>query len=188
MKLKATNIRKGYFPFLLTLLFLLTTAAVTISSSASNRNGPLTAYLVQGDELTAVIAAVESVNGTITHELNIINAVGANLSAPQLKALQSHPDINRLVENQTVTLESSSDRQLILDSFNSPAYYNNNGTVGWSSEWLEEGEDDGPAAGVIQIVSNDEADCDVDNCLRLGGSGRDRVSISRAIVSQKPTG
>ena len=38
---------------------------------------PTESYIVQGHELTAVAAAVRAAGGEITHELGIIDAVGA---------------------------------------------------------------------------------------------------------------
>lgn len=53
-----------------TLIFLL------LASTAVEQSGPTTSYLVQA---TDVRTAVEQVGGTVTHELGIINAVGAQL-------------------------------------------------------------------------------------------------------------
>jgi len=46
-------------------------------------------YIVQAQSLAAAIAAVRQVNGKLTHELAVINAVAANLTAAQAAALRT---------------------------------------------------------------------------------------------------
>lgn len=50
-------------------------------------------YILQGKSTEAVIEAVQSVNGEITHELAIINAVAATLTLPQRDELLVNPAI-----------------------------------------------------------------------------------------------
>ena len=54
-----------------------------------NHDRPITqSYIVQGQDLSTIKAAVEAVGGEITHELGIINAVGARLSDAKLKDMK----------------------------------------------------------------------------------------------------
>ena len=46
-------------------------------------------YIVQASDVVTAAAMVEYVGGEVTHELGIINAVGAKLSASQLRRLGS---------------------------------------------------------------------------------------------------
>lgn len=59
-------------------------------------------YIVQGADLATARAAVAAVGGEITHELGIIHAVGARLSAEQSEALRAATSVRRLYENRGV--------------------------------------------------------------------------------------
>ncbi len=59
------------------------------------------AYIVQGDEYSAVISAVDAVGGKITHELSIIGAVGAQLTAEQVAELDRNPVLRIHANAQT---------------------------------------------------------------------------------------
>ena len=50
-------------------------------------------YILQGRSTAAVVAAVRSVNGTITHEFSMINAVAATLTLEQRDDLLVNPAI-----------------------------------------------------------------------------------------------
>ena len=58
--------------------------------------------IVQGDNLTAVAGAVRAVGGEITHELDIIDAVGARLTAHQLETLRARSPGLRIFGNSEV--------------------------------------------------------------------------------------
>jgi len=55
---------------------ILITAIGSRSESYIDSASPAS-YIVQGESVDTAAAAVESVGGTVTHELGIINAVGA---------------------------------------------------------------------------------------------------------------
>ena len=46
-------------------------------------------FIVQGDSLAEISGAIESVGGTVTHELKIIRALGARLTPVQVATLES---------------------------------------------------------------------------------------------------
>ena len=52
--------------------------------------------IVQGSDLAAVRSAVVAVGGEITHELGIIDAVGATLTAAQIDALNHNQGVTRV--------------------------------------------------------------------------------------------
>ena len=68
-------------------------ASVRPSSDARPAAAPVTereaAVIVQGADLASVAAAVRAVGGEITHELGIIDAVGARLTPSQIAQLES---------------------------------------------------------------------------------------------------
>ena len=76
--------------FLLSILIMLGVMSTPQTTTAS--------YIVQGESLEAAVTAVSQVNGTITHELSVINAVGAQLTASQSNALDQTQGI-RIYEN-----------------------------------------------------------------------------------------
>jgi hypothetical protein len=53
-----------------------------------------TAVIVQGTDLASVAAAVRAVGGEITHELGIIDAVGARLTPSQIAQLEADETLN----------------------------------------------------------------------------------------------
>ena len=62
----------------------------SVATSAADRPKPAvvtTSYIVQADSILIAKNAVMAVDGEITHELGIINAVGALLSAEQVGEL-----------------------------------------------------------------------------------------------------
>ncbi len=67
-----------------------------------NSGSPITeTYIIQGQDLTSVQAAVQAAGGEITHELGIINAVGATLEArqvDQLRAQDPHIPVPKILE------------------------------------------------------------------------------------------
>ena len=67
-------------------------AMVRLPSQAETQS-----MIVQGHDLATVRSAVEAVGGEITHELGIINAVGAKIDAAQIGTLRHHGDVSRIM-------------------------------------------------------------------------------------------
>ena len=64
------------------------------------------------------------------------------------------------------------------DEFLAESFAGDDGTIAWSTDWIELGEGDGPLAGDVRVES--EGHCLTDICLVLGKSGVDStVSIER---------
>lgn len=59
--------------------------------------------LLQGSSTAELISAVEEVGGTVTHDLHLINAVGAKLSRPQLDAVLMSPAVVRHIDDLSDT-------------------------------------------------------------------------------------
>ena len=72
---------------LLLLFFSLVVGAASLPASTLQTG----AYIVQAGSVETAVAAVQSVGGTVTHELGIINSVGANLTPVQFARLQNNP-------------------------------------------------------------------------------------------------
>ena len=62
---------------------------------------PTTSVLVKGSNVTAARAAVRAVRGEVTHELGIINAVGAQLTPLQLRRLEANGSLRMYADRST---------------------------------------------------------------------------------------
>ena len=76
----------------------LVSAAVVMAMAGSE---PEQAHIVQGQDLAAARAAVIAAGGDITHELGIIRAVGAELSATEVESLRAENSV-RIYEDRRV--------------------------------------------------------------------------------------
>ena len=61
--------------------------------SNTNVQAPRVSYIVQAASLDQAMGAVQDVGGEITHQLGIINAVGALLTGEQLDALDTDQQV-----------------------------------------------------------------------------------------------
>lgn len=64
-------------------------------------------FIVQAETADAAAAAVRDVGGVVTHELAIIQAVGAYLDSSQLAELRRKRSVTRVYEDVAVTTSSS---------------------------------------------------------------------------------
>lgn len=64
---------------------------------------PTGSYIVQGTDLAAARAAVRAAGGEVTHELGIIQAVGAELSEAQWKTLRDQDGVRRLYQDRDLS-------------------------------------------------------------------------------------
>lgn len=64
-------------------------------------------YIVQAQSLEQATALVMEAGGEITHELRIINAVGARLTTTQVTALRSMEGVRRVYEDRGVTVSDT---------------------------------------------------------------------------------
>ena len=68
--------------------------------SPNNMAAPLTSYIVQAGSLELAVQAVQGVGGEITHELGIINSVGAHLTEEQRAALDADQRIRTYINRE----------------------------------------------------------------------------------------
>ncbi|MCP5101583.1 MAG: hypothetical protein GY943_39065, partial [Chloroflexi bacterium] len=95
----------------------------------------------------------EQVGGTVTHKLDIINSVGAQLTRAQRDRLANFETITRIYNNRTLEI-ASIQVETVLDDFNTISYSNNNGTQPWLGDWSESGESTNPDSGDIKIPNS----------------------------------
>ncbi|MDP5069690.1 MAG: S8 family peptidase [Congregibacter sp.] len=78
-------------------LFLLLQVLIQAGTAASNDQ---LLVMLQGSDLDAIAESARKHGATITHDLPIINAIGARMSATQLKAIQQDtPGIQRVIDD-----------------------------------------------------------------------------------------
>ena len=152
-ELGATTMRQrptGRFLGLILLFILSLTLAVP--QSASQLGTPPQSYIVQADNVAAARAAVQAVGGHITHELGIIDAVGAELTLQQHQWLTANDAITHIHDNTPLTTTTVT--ATYADNFNTRSYANNDGSHNWSTNWQEIGENSDPYYGDVKIENN----------------------------------
>ena len=75
-------------------------AGLQPAADRSTAAAPVSSYIVQARSLAAAQAAVHSADGSITHELGVIGAVAAELTAAQLAELRKHSAVRRVYANE----------------------------------------------------------------------------------------
>ncbi|MGB1254087.1 MAG: hypothetical protein ACPG8W_25985 [Candidatus Promineifilaceae bacterium] len=108
------------------------------------------AYIVQGESLASVKSAVAAVGGQVTHELGLIDGVGALLTEAQQAELASQASIHSIFADQEVAAETSEPVR-IYDTFETRKYSNNDGSLDWATDWVEVGDDASPRFGRVKV-------------------------------------
>ncbi|HCD55641.1 MAG TPA: hypothetical protein DEQ90_09445, partial [Halieaceae bacterium] len=60
--------------------------------------------MLQGDSVQELRELVERAGGGVTHDLPIINALGASVTAQQLEQIRSSPVISRLIDDLSMDM------------------------------------------------------------------------------------
>jgi serine protease AprX len=119
---------------------------------------------------TDLEAKIARLGGVVTKDLHIINAFAAEISTKAALELARNDGVRWIspdgpvertgkpVPMEVFTVRDDFEFFPIADEFGNPlvvsTYSNNDGTVAWKTDWLEEDvAGDGPMAGNIQIVS-----------------------------------
>ena len=91
----------------ITILFALLAVTLLVSAPAFGGGGQAetAAYIVQAENLESAKTAVAAVGGTVTHELGIINAAGAQLTARQAALLESRADVSSVIADRAVAVD-----------------------------------------------------------------------------------
>ena len=136
--------------FLTALLLAAVTLAPVCAATEKAGASPLE-LIVQAHDLATAAEAVRAVGGTVTHELAIINAVGARLTLAQLDRLIDLDDL-RVYENRPLEVADSGSTETVRDEFAVQSYSNNDGTVNWASDWIETNDYGGATSGDIGVM------------------------------------
>ena len=100
------KLAKRHLTYTLTLLSAAMVSAVPFQESSDapvtvvHADSSTTSYIVQGESAASVSALIADVGGDVTHELSIINAVGAQLTSTQVLALDSLAGVKVLSNTQ----------------------------------------------------------------------------------------
>ena len=70
---------------------------------------PTARFIVQGNDMQELKRLVNQVGGSLTHELDIIHAVGASLTSEQVEQLKAHQKVHHITEDRTLTTATLSD-------------------------------------------------------------------------------
>ena len=148
----------GRFTALFALLFGVLTILVTpVGGLAVSQDDTTASYIVQAADLETAVTAVQQVGGELTHELGIINAVGANLTAAQFAVLEKNSDITNLQENRQLQMVGFI-TETVRDQFSSNSFGGNNGSVNWVGDWQEydpEWWGTGTSSGAVRVTSGE---------------------------------
>ncbi len=87
-------------------LLALTLWLASLGLPGANAEVPTTRLIVQGQSVEAVRQLVREVGGTVTHELGIIKAVGAELTARQIEILETSGTV-RLFADRSLDTSST---------------------------------------------------------------------------------
>ena len=110
---------------------------------------PTRSFILQGGSAATVKSAVIQAGGVVTHELELIDGVAAQLTEAQHASLGSHTAIASIFADEEVRSDSAV--ETMRDEFNAVAYSNNDGTRNWASPWIESPEENGPGKGQVKI-------------------------------------
>ena len=103
--MEAHNVKTPNY-WLLTVMIIAAVALSPLGAFAPSAGSPLLKLIVQADDTATAAAAVRAVGGEVTHELGIINAVGARLTPRQMAHLGATQSV-RLYENRNVHIAQS---------------------------------------------------------------------------------
>ncbi|QIB66294.1 S8 family serine peptidase [Kineobactrum salinum] len=87
----------GYLPLILCATLVLVAATGTEAAGSK-----LLRIMLQGESASEMRALVEQHGGTVTHDLPIIDAVGADVTADQLQQIRQAPGISRIIDDLSV--------------------------------------------------------------------------------------
>ncbi len=100
-------------------------------------------------------AAVEKAGGKIRKQLAIIESFSAELTGKEIEKLARNPKV-RWISLDAPVVSTQTGGATVRDQFNTASYSNNDGSLTWSTNWIEVGDSGGPTSGKITV--------EVDNC------------------------
>jgi len=102
--------------------------------------------IVQGADAGSAAALVRAAGGTVTHELAIIDAVGAELTPRQTERLRALDARVRVYTDGVVRVAQAATTatRWVRDEFDPVSYGNNHGSQSWAAEWKETNDDGSP--------------------------------------------
>ena len=133
--------------------FLLITLVLVTTVSSRWAEPQTKTVIVTADDLATAVQAINSVGGITTHELGIINGVGAKVTAAQYGRLTEMEHL-RLYQDAPLEIATDDTSETVRDEFILPLFSNQNGSQNWSGNWREIGENNGPLLGDVAIFLN----------------------------------
>ena len=62
--------------------------------------------LIQGSSVETLVALVQGAGGTVSHQLDLMKAVGVEVSDAQLRQISISPDVHRIIDDGTLAINS----------------------------------------------------------------------------------
>ncbi len=110
--------------------WLILACTSTAPSREATLEEPLQAVIVQGEDLDVLRAVVTAAGGTVTHDLAIIDAVGARLTPAQRADLERHDAVACIYDDRFVgVVDDDSDSDSDSDSGGGGTGSNDRGTA-----------------------------------------------------------
>jgi len=165
---------------LLIVLMLIPLMAGSLATSPVAEETSEASYIVQAADMESAAAAVSAVGAEITHELAIIDAVGARLTPAEWAQLEALDGL-RLFQGRSVEVSTTTSAALtVRDEFNSVSYEHNDGMTNWNTNWVETGDDGSPSGGDITVEVDDCLDSS-SQCVEFDGDADQGATLERGV-------
>ena len=140
---------RSHKPVVLILLLFTIILVLGVVLPSSGAGQEADSFIVTAVDMETAVQAVTQVGGAITHELGIIDAVGATLTPAQKTRLERIEGVTQIWANESVVTAGQSDT--LRDEFETRSYSNNDGSQIWGSDWVEFGDYGGARYGRIKV-------------------------------------
>ena len=107
------RIKRNYWTFTFSALILALALVILLLQPGEVTGAETELYIVQGTSVPELVTAVERVGGEVTHELGVIQAVGAELTLGQMVWLQAAPQVSTVWADTKVQSIDSADPGVI---------------------------------------------------------------------------
>ena len=105
--------------------------------------------------------------GQVTKQLDLIVSFSAELTGKELTKLAKHPKVRWISADAPMVSTAKPGMDTVRDDFKDDEYDLNDGTVKWSTNWIEIGDDNQEDKGRILVTNSGYCSNGSGNCLRL---------------------
>ncbi len=112
-------------------------------------------------------ADVKNGGGKVTKKLEVIESFSAELTGKQILKLAKKSKVRWISADAPMVSTLNPGMNTVRDEFTSESYSLNIGTLNWSGNWIESGEETDPAGGAITVAMIDRCSGGDGYCLRI---------------------